>query len=65
MDYETEDKAALRRSLLALRTCPQCRLDLVPVVGRAGQNLWRCVDFDNPSHDPETWQLEPINQEMS
>jgi hypothetical protein len=59
MDYEAEDKAALKRALLGLRICPLCRRDLerMPTPGK-----WVCEGWDAQAkeydHDPITWMLE-------
>ena len=56
MDYEAEDKAALRRALLALRTCPHCREDLRPVAFLA--DVWGCDGRGAMRpHGAETWHL--------
>lgn len=51
-EYEDQDRRALRRALLALHVCPDCRRDLRPAPsGEAG--VWACVTCDH------AWSLEP------
>jgi ribosomal protein L37AE/L43A len=57
MDYEETDKSALKRALLALRTCPNCRADLQPVA--LLENVWGCHSCK------ETWHLEPEETKCS
>lgn len=51
MDYEATDKYALKRSLLALHICPNCRADLNPAAPYWGDDVWVC----RPCH--ESWYL--------
>lgn len=57
MDYEAEDRAALRKALVALHICPneKCmRRDLLPVA--LCKDVWGCSSCD------ETWYLpEPVD----
>ena len=46
MDYEREDKIALKRALLALRVCPQCRGKLQPTREGEGVWVWACDPCD-------------------
>lgn len=48
-EYEEIDRAALYNALLALRTCPHCRGDLLPANLYA--NVWGCKSCG------ETWHL--------
>ena len=50
--YESQDRFALDRALLALHTCPRCRADLKPVA--LFEDVWGC---DSASHPFETWYL--------
>jgi hypothetical protein len=50
MDYEATDKAALRKALLGLKQCPNCRADLLPV-GPALADVFGCKPCK------ETWYL--------
>lgn len=52
-DYERTDRAALEFALLALKVCPHCRRDLVPV--RLTDDVWGCEG--DPTHKPATWHL--------
>ena len=57
MDYQREDKIALKRALIALGRCPHCRKDLLPV---RDEDDWPDVvgcDGSDPTfpHSPETW----------
>lgn len=49
--WEDTDKAALYAALLALRTCPNCRADLLPVAFL--ENVIGCGACK------ETWHVEP------
>ena len=49
-EYRATDKLALEQALLALRICPKCQEDLVPV--RYFLKLWGCRVCQ------ETWYLE-------
>ena len=49
MEYRDVDKAALETALLALKTCPRCRSDLLPVALFA--DVWGCNSCR------ETWHL--------
>jgi len=51
MDYEAEDKAILKKIILADRYCPRCRTRLHPV--GLLKNVWGC------SSHKETWYLPP------
>lgn len=55
MDYDREDKIALKRALLGMKLCPRCRQDLLPV-GYA-EDIWGCSGKAYPLHSPETWHL--------
>lgn len=48
--FEAIDKAALHSALLNLKTCPNCRRDLMPV-GPMLDEVWGC------HHCRETWHL--------
>lgn len=50
------DKAALCKALLALRTCPDCRADLLPVA--LVSDVWGCPFCH------ETWHL-PNGEEVT
>jgi len=50
MDYEAMDKAALHNARLALKQCPVCDRDLLPVAYCA--NTYGC------SHCKETWSID-------
>lgn len=47
--FEAMDRGALHTTLLALRTCPTCRLDLSAVANC--RDVWACVNCK------ETWHL--------
>ena len=48
--FEDMDRAALHNALLALHTCPKCRLDLLPVANSA--DVWGCKDCRETWHVP-------------
>ena len=58
MDYEAEDRAVLERALLALRVCPRCRQDVLPV--RGCSDTFGCAGDAYPRHAPETWHLPKV-----
>ena len=51
MDYEAEDKAALKRALIVLGTCPECRRPLRHSWSNA--SALSCVTCDEHYHKPE------------
>ena len=53
--YEREDRIALERALLGLKTCPHCRADLKP--DRLLRDVWVCAGSGYPEHPFETWHL--------
>lgn len=48
--WEDTDKAALNRALLALRICPKCRGDLLPVAYTP--ETWGCAPCKETFHIP-------------
>jgi ribosomal protein L37AE/L43A len=54
-EYESIDKAALYDALLALRTCPHCRADLL--VYPLANDVWGCKECK------ETWYLQDFKRE--
>lgn len=50
--WEEADKVALRRALMALGACPNCRADLQPVAYTA--DVWGCPKCRETWHKPAT-----------